>query len=440
MLDVPENELFSAYLDGELTADEQAQMEQLLNTSPAARQLMDELRSLSATLQSLPVVELNEDLSGRVLRAAERQVLSGRLGDEQRKGTPARDTAARPHLLRRVLRGRTLWWSGVAVAVALLLALGDFDDRTLRLDGNESDVAVDTDSSSGFDASVPEISAAEDPHPPTAVAVAADSPADVRKVESPSMEAPSREEQADDRETMLADSDNPTVTPVAADQPVPESVVEPDDPPEATKPGDGVLIVKCDVSKKAADGQVLGEILAKRKIARLNRTDAETGKVFVEVDLTPTQLRALVADLESRHEHFVAVSVPPTPGAARPRIPSSSGASKKGTPSVRVGPATPGKVDATGNNKGLTGSAPAAGGEDQRIEVKIGAEAAVSSSQEQAEKPVAKPSGVRPRSREERKFRVRFELNVVAGPGGETGTREPSAPSEQADAAAKTEK
>jgi anti-sigma factor RsiW len=41
MKDVPENELFSAYLDGELTADEQAEMEQLLATSPAARQLIE---------------------------------------------------------------------------------------------------------------------------------------------------------------------------------------------------------------------------------------------------------------------------------------------------------------------------------------------------------------------------------------------------------------
>ncbi|NMC20686.1 MAG: zf-HC2 domain-containing protein, partial [Thermogutta sp.] len=30
MKDVPENELFSAYLDGEITAEEQAQLEQLL--------------------------------------------------------------------------------------------------------------------------------------------------------------------------------------------------------------------------------------------------------------------------------------------------------------------------------------------------------------------------------------------------------------------------
>ncbi len=44
MNDLPQNELLSAYLDGELTAAEQAEIEQLLADSPAARQLVEELR------------------------------------------------------------------------------------------------------------------------------------------------------------------------------------------------------------------------------------------------------------------------------------------------------------------------------------------------------------------------------------------------------------
>lgn len=51
---LPQDELLSAYLDGELTAAEQAEVERLLATDPAARQLLDELRTLSATLQALP--------------------------------------------------------------------------------------------------------------------------------------------------------------------------------------------------------------------------------------------------------------------------------------------------------------------------------------------------------------------------------------------------
>ena len=76
MNDLPQNELLSAYLDGELTAAEQAEMERLLAANPAARQLLDELRALSATLQALPQEKLGEDLSRQVLRVAERRMLT----------------------------------------------------------------------------------------------------------------------------------------------------------------------------------------------------------------------------------------------------------------------------------------------------------------------------------------------------------------------------
>ena len=45
MNDVPDTELLSAYLDGELTADEQVRVEQILAASAEARQLLEELRA-----------------------------------------------------------------------------------------------------------------------------------------------------------------------------------------------------------------------------------------------------------------------------------------------------------------------------------------------------------------------------------------------------------
>ena len=69
MNNVPDTELFSAYLDGELTAAEQVRVEQLLATSPEARQLFEELRALGSTLQGLPQEKLDEDLSARVLKS-----------------------------------------------------------------------------------------------------------------------------------------------------------------------------------------------------------------------------------------------------------------------------------------------------------------------------------------------------------------------------------
>lgn len=147
MNNVPENELFSAYLDGELTADEQARVEQLLATSPEARQLLESLKTLSATVQSLPVHKLDEDLSQRVLRLAERRMLSepptaprgadGRTRSESGPSTlpappdaraSAHDTLApddfRWHFsLRRLLRPRNLVFPAAAVAIALLIAV-----------------------------------------------------------------------------------------------------------------------------------------------------------------------------------------------------------------------------------------------------------------------------------------------------------------------------
>ena len=72
---VPDTELFSAYLDGELTADEKLRVEQILAASPEAGQLLEELRAVGSALKSLPQAKLEEDLSARVLEVAERRML-----------------------------------------------------------------------------------------------------------------------------------------------------------------------------------------------------------------------------------------------------------------------------------------------------------------------------------------------------------------------------
>ncbi len=123
MLNVPENELFSAYLDGELTAAEQADVERLLAASPAARQLMDELRALSSTLQSLPAHKLDEDLSQQVLRLAEQRVLMGGTDSDPNFQGPA-VPAGRWQAIGRRLRQPRIWaWPAAAAAVAIVLAV-----------------------------------------------------------------------------------------------------------------------------------------------------------------------------------------------------------------------------------------------------------------------------------------------------------------------------
>lgn len=70
------DELISAFLDGELTADEQALVEQMLLDSAQYRRMFDELRALRHSLQALPTYKLDENFAERVLRRAERVMLT----------------------------------------------------------------------------------------------------------------------------------------------------------------------------------------------------------------------------------------------------------------------------------------------------------------------------------------------------------------------------
>jgi hypothetical protein len=122
MNDVPEYELLSAYLDGELTAEEQVQVEQLLASDPVARQVLSDLRALSSTLQSLPQQRLNGSLSEAVLQQAEREMLAGPLPKDDR---PVPEATAWWSIARRFTRPRTLVWLSLTAAVAILLSVTD---------------------------------------------------------------------------------------------------------------------------------------------------------------------------------------------------------------------------------------------------------------------------------------------------------------------------
>src|SRR2546423_548069 len=66
-----DDELLSAYLDGELSTDERAAVEARLATDPAAQQLLHELRSVSQSVQALPTESVGRDVSDEVIRRAD---------------------------------------------------------------------------------------------------------------------------------------------------------------------------------------------------------------------------------------------------------------------------------------------------------------------------------------------------------------------------------
>ncbi len=155
MKDVPENELFSAYLDGELTAAEQAQLEQLLAGSESARKLLEELRAQANLLQSLPRVNAPVDFADRVWAEIARRTGTGeeasfpsRSDEASLVQTPPVGSSVRDEKLaesatvsawnptaifRRLVQPRNLGWALIAASLAVVIVMMDaarqFHDR-----------------------------------------------------------------------------------------------------------------------------------------------------------------------------------------------------------------------------------------------------------------------------------------------------------------------
>lgn len=94
-LRLPDEELLSAYLDGQLHGPELARAERLLEERPQLRQLLEELQNLSAALRCLPRVELKADFYQQVLHQAEREMLVGR-GNSFDQETPTLSATTLP--------------------------------------------------------------------------------------------------------------------------------------------------------------------------------------------------------------------------------------------------------------------------------------------------------------------------------------------------------
>jgi hypothetical protein len=118
-----QNELLSAYLDGELTPAEQARVEHLLAADPAARQLLDELRALSGTLKSLPRQKLGKDFCESVLQTVEKRKILGtdKSASVAQESGPVFSEPLPKTILRRLSNPRVLVWETLIVAVAVLL-------------------------------------------------------------------------------------------------------------------------------------------------------------------------------------------------------------------------------------------------------------------------------------------------------------------------------
>ena len=122
---IPE-ELISAYLDGELTSDEQLLVEEALRDDPQSQQLLEDLQSLHDRLQAIPRSEPSRDYTQQILRRAERAILTGTSepgSSELTSNAPAKPAVAAISSKDSPGNWKHVIWASTALAATLLLAL-----------------------------------------------------------------------------------------------------------------------------------------------------------------------------------------------------------------------------------------------------------------------------------------------------------------------------
>ena len=116
-------ELISAYLDGELTSDEQVRVEQALLEDPHSQQLLEDLQALHDRLQAIPHSEPSQDYTQQILRRAERAILTGTSTASGEEATTAVRPAKPGAQVNQPANLKHLIWASTALAATLMLAL-----------------------------------------------------------------------------------------------------------------------------------------------------------------------------------------------------------------------------------------------------------------------------------------------------------------------------
>ena len=112
------DELLSAYIDGELAPEERAAVDARLADDPAARKLLHQLRSVSQDVQSLPLQSVGRDLTQEILRRAE--AIKPAASKTPADSTTTKPTSAIPNLT--IFQTRRSWvWASLALAAGLLI-------------------------------------------------------------------------------------------------------------------------------------------------------------------------------------------------------------------------------------------------------------------------------------------------------------------------------
>ncbi len=375
MNNLPHNELLSAYLDGELNAAERADVERLLAADPAARRLLDELRALSGTIQSLPRESLGEDLGPQVLRLAERR-RAGEIAPDAIETAPVPLSRS---VFRRFLSRRTLTWAGLTVAVAVMISVYERQNVGLRPAAQPGRELARAMNESKSPQTPPAIHAAPGYEVSAQEAVklrgeevekeglSAAAPAEAPELGfNLALDATSSADRSDQAATLMpaAASDRslaPQVSTLGKPMPAarspkaygspPASAKEKAAPQQATQPQpaapqQAALVIRCDISREAARQRAFDKLLeangifeealpeeiafgekpqkgedafgrvqqpSQQAMRRMVRSDRED---FVYVEAAPEQIGATLDGLKAKPDLFLSVSVQPADDAA----------------------------------------------------------------------------------------------------------------------------
>ncbi len=301
MNDLPDNELLSAYLDGEATSAERRQVEQLLAASPAARETLEQLRALSNTLHSLPQEKIGADLGPRVLRLAERRMLTG----EQRDSAHVEDAPVPlgPSLLGRFTRPRILIWLTITAIIAVIIRVNE--ERQGKQAARAPQEAASAPATSGEPSEPSRITAypsntkAAKPTPVGEPSESARSLAQSLRVECQEGKLPPPKHSAD----RFAPAE-----PAAGakrgghDEPSGASLVR-------RQPAEMVMVVHCDVSPQAAKRRTFEKLLARNGVVWQHYGPAEAGQSsspleVVYVEAAAGQVQAILKGLAGQRKAF----------------------------------------------------------------------------------------------------------------------------------------
>lgn len=134
MIDPEREELLSAYLDGEVSPEERARVEQWLAESSELRQMRDEFLAMRADLQGLPRHPVGHDLAAVVMHRS----TTASAADQSSRTAPAIDRANSGETSlgsivtewwNRGSQGRRFLWPVLAVAAALAILVFDARQR-----------------------------------------------------------------------------------------------------------------------------------------------------------------------------------------------------------------------------------------------------------------------------------------------------------------------